>query len=310
MLAPAASTNPDWSRIGSPPVDAPPISAAPLLAASLLFQPYGDPDGPNTVFAYGERPGGAWAWVRLDVELAHTQDAGGNRAIPLDQNSLAPGGRRAAFAQTDEVVIVDLATGDVVRIPVPGLYEEVTWIDDRQVLMSSETTTVRIDAATRAVSSETFRGHSVTPPAGPSVPITTLDGDQNNGPLMLGFPESGTSQRVDTLSARPYQFNALVPRGWRYGNLVAQSAMGHDGKGPADVVFVVNARTGVIRWLLDLGGGRNKGCCPVVGWHGPSEVLVRTEQEGLLVWNLTTGTVSRLAAPISGQMSLDPAPSR
>ena len=165
--------NPYWPRSVQPPANAPALTSAPIRDTVMLFMPYSpDPDGseplidpaPLPLFAYGEGSingdsgDGTYHWVRVNVDLLETRDAGGNRAIALDQNSLGPMGQRAAFAQPDELVIVDLASfggrtaGAVHRIPVPGLNEEVTWLTDgRYVLVSSATKTWLVNVDTASV---------------------------------------------------------------------------------------------------------------------------------------------------------------
>ena len=220
-------------------------------------------------------------------------------------------GQKAAFAQPGDVVIVDLQTGQEDRIPLPGLNEDVSWLlDGRHVLVSSATQTWLVNVETREVLPASADGFAVTPLVGGGSGLTTLSlaGSGDEAPLLQFYDDGGLSRRgqryVNAATSVPYRFSYLMPRGWRYGNLIAQAAGGQTGSQPGEFVVVVN-QSGDITHVLDPGPGRNKGCCAVLGWSGHADaVLVHTDQEGLLQWTLSTGVVTRLTDQLPGAVSL------
>jgi hypothetical protein len=309
---------PYWPASTNPRVMVSELTASPLSHASLLFAPSKNEDGPPQILAYGEglinggSGDGKFRWVFLNVGLVDQRDAGGNRAGPLDPGSLGPMGRLAAFAQPDEVVVVNLQTGQEDRVPVPGLNEDVSWLlDGVHVLVASATQTWLVNVQTREVLPAAADGFTVTPLIGGGSGLTTLSlanpGDE--APLLRFYDDGGLSWRsqryLNAASAAPYRISYLNPRGWRYGNLIAQGAGGQAGSQPGEFVVVVNDQSGDITHVLDLGPGRNKGCCAVLGWsEGDGAVLVHTDREGLLQWRLATGEVTRLTDRLPGAVSL------
>jgi len=309
---------PYWPPAIDPDATAISRSAAPISHASLLYTPSSNAGAPYIpIYAYGEglinggSGNGQFYWVVLEVKLVETRDADGNRALPLDQGSLGPMGQRAAFAQPDEVVVVDLRTGKEDRIPLLGLNEEVTWlVDGRHVLVSSATLTWLVNVDTRTALPASTDGFTVTPMVGGGSGLTTLafvdPGDA--APLLRFYDDGGLSWRshryVNIASAAPYRFSYLMPHGWRYGDLIAQAGGGQAGSVPGEFVVVIDDQTGDITQVLDLGPNRNKGCCAVVGWMNPDAVIIHTDQEGLLQWTLSTGTVTRLTDRLPGASSL------
>lgn len=309
--------NPYWPASIDPAVMVPVLTASPLSHASLLYAPFKGPDAPTQILAYGEglinggSGDGRFHWVVLDLKLVDTRDAGGNQAVPLDQGSLGPMGRQAAFAQPNEVVVVDLQTGKENRIPLPGLNEEVSWLlDGRHVLVSSATETWLVDVDTREVLPASADGFAVTPLVGGGSGLTTLtlanSGDE--APLLRFYDDGGLSLRsqrdVNVATATPYRFSYLMPHGWRYGDRIAQAGGGQAGSVPSEFVVVVDGPAGNITNLLDVGPNRNKGCCAVLGWMNSDAVIVHTDQDGLLQWTLSTGAVTRLTDRLPGAVSL------
>ena len=80
---------------------------------------------------------------------APTRDASGNEAPALKPGVLSPDGRTAAFAQTDELIVVDLTTAAVRRLPLDGYLELVVWAGDR-VLVGGDDRTYAVDRVTGA----------------------------------------------------------------------------------------------------------------------------------------------------------------
>ncbi len=311
---------PYWPASADPPANAPSLANKPMSHAVVLYSPASAEAQASPIYVYGEGSinggsgNGSFYWARVPVDLSYTHDAGGNRALPLDQNSLGPMGRRAAFAQPDSVVIVDLMTGAVDRIALPGLNEEVSWlVNGRHVLVSSATHTWLVDTETRSAVPVAADGFAVTPLVGEGSGLTTLTvADSGTEPPVLRFYDDAglveqSHRAVNASSAAPYRIAYLGPRGWRYGNLVAQAASGQTADSTyGHFVAIIDDQTGDITHVLDLSGGRNKGCCTVLGWMNGTDVLVYTDQNGLLRWQLTTGTVTRLTEPAAGPISVAP----
>ena len=310
---------PYWPESAVPPANAPSLIDKPVSHAVMLYSSHPAEGQAPSVYVYGEGSiyggsgNGSFHWARVPVDLSYTHDAGGNQALPLDQNSLGPMGRRAAFAQPDAVVIVNLMTGAAERIALPGLNEDVSWlINDRHVLVSSATQTWLVDTETRSAVAAAAIGTTVTPLVGEGSGLTTLTvaGSGAEPPVLRFYDDAGLAEQshrtVNASSAAPYRIAFLSPRGWRYGNLVAQAASGQIGSTYGDFVAVIDDHTGDITHVLDLGGGRNKGCCSVVGWLNGTDVLVYTDQTGLLRWQLTTSIVTRLTDPAAGPISVAP----
>ena len=152
----------------------------------------------------------------------------------------------------------------------------------------------------------------VTPLVGHGKGLTTmtLEPSEVDTLVVHRYDDEGRTEishfTVDTTTAPAYRLNYLAPRGWRVDNRIAQVAGGQVGDRPGDFVIVVDERTEAITHVLDLGSGRNKGCCRVMGWRGTDHVLVQTDQDGLLQWQVSTGVVTRLFASAPGALSIAP----
>jgi hypothetical protein len=304
---------PYWPATLRPAVNAPILRADTVAHAVLLFTPYTGGDGPPPIYAYaansinGGSGDGTFGWYRVPVTLTDTRDAGGNRAQPLDPGSLAPDGARAAFAQLDEVIVVDLRTAKVDRIPLPGLNEDVVWLTDSDhLLVSSATKTSLVSTRAHTTAPVPVSGWQVAALVGGGGGLTTLSvGDSGRqSPLVRWYDDGGLAQTEQRFIASPATISTLSPRGWRYGDLIAQAGSGHIDGGPVDFVVVADAKQGIVARILDLGPGRNKGCCATLGWRNPSSVLVYTEQEGLLTWDVSNGKILRLVPPAPGALSI------
>jgi hypothetical protein len=307
-LATDADAAPYWPGSANPPVNAPSLAGAPISHAVMLYSPPSGGSKAAPVYVYGEGSinggsgSGSFHWARINVDLSDTRDAGGNRTPALDQNSLGPMGASAAFAQTDSVVVVNLTTAAVDRIALPGLNDDVTWlVDGRHVLVSGATQTWLVDTRTRSVIPAAVNGASVTPLVGNASGLTTLTVSGTDQPVLRLYDDGGLVERshhtINTDTAAPYRIAELSPRGWRDGNLIAQAASGPTG----GFVAVIDDRTLDVTHVLDLNGGR------VLGWMNSDVVLVQTGRDGLLKWQLTTGTVTRLTNPTTGSLSIAPA---
>ena len=115
------------------------------------------------------------------VTLAPTRDAGGNEAAALKPGVLSPDGRSAAFAQTKELVMVDLTTAAVRRIPLDGYLELVVWAHDR-VLVGGDDRTYAVDRVTGAASTidvSTWDLVAPDPAAGREAPLIEMSGERD-----------------------------------------------------------------------------------------------------------------------------------
>jgi hypothetical protein len=122
------------------------------------------------------------------------------------------------------------------------------------------------------------------------------------------FDDEGhaATSSFEVANAPSYRPSYLAPRGWRMGNLIAQAASGQVDDHPGDFILVVDDRTQSVTHVLDLGSGRNKNCCAVLGWESSEIVLVRTDQDGVLRWDLTSGAVTLLMPAAPGTLSIAP----
>ncbi|GAA3748129.1 hypothetical protein [Micromonospora maritima] len=284
-----------------------PLSARPVDRALALRQPV----DPKTGEAGPVRVLGDDGLVReLDVvTLAPTRDAAGNEAEPLKPGSLSPDGRTAAFAQTGEVVVVDLTDASVRRYPLAGYLEHVVWAGDRLVVGDNDTA-YELDRGTGKAR------ELPVDPWGLVVPEPTRPGDL----LALGGAEDGLSvRRYPGTGGTPqqlpvgtgdlpsgYRLDEVYGRGWQRGDRIAQAGWTTTASmGGAEGVAVVDARTGAVTRLLDLGReDRAKACCEVLGWSADGAVLFRSDPTGLARWRPDTGEVVRVARDVTGPVSL------
>jgi hypothetical protein len=188
-----------WPASVQPPADTRWLVDAPLRHAVLLYLPPRTPGAAiSYLYAYGEAAGGAFGWVKVPVDLADTAGA-----VPLSSNSLAPMGLRAAFAQPDAVVVVDLSTGGVVRIPVPGAHTDVTWLaDGRHLLVSGPGATSLVDVDTRTAMPAAVAGSTVAPLVGGGSGLTALTLDGAGSLVLRGYDDAGlvVDERMDRVT--------------------------------------------------------------------------------------------------------------
>lgn len=294
-------------RLGDPVATS--LSARPVRRALALYQPVDPATG-----AEGRiRVLGDDGLVRdLDVVTpARTRDAEGNEAVPLKTGSLSPDGRLAAFAQTDVVIVVDLTTAKVSHYPLKGYLEHVLWSGDR-LLVGDNGTTYELDRGT---------GAAQKVPLSPWDIVTPDPAARTDALLALGgAPESLTLSRWSSivggsqLATRPLDIRALprgnrvdefYGRGWQRGDQVARAGWITTGQFQGvEGVAVLNAGTGVVTRLLDLGRDSWKGCCEVLGWDADGAVLLRHDPGGLLRWRPETGEITGVVRDLYGEVSL------
>jgi hypothetical protein len=295
------------ARLGDPATV--PLSERPVQRALALFQPLNEEyqaDGPIRVL------GNDGVVRSLDVvTLAPTRDASGNEAPALKPEVLSPDGRSAAFAQTKELVLVDLTTAVVRRIPLDGYLELVVWAHDR-VLVGGDDRTYAVDWITGAASTidvSTWELIAPDPAAGREAPLIDMYGEGTGLKLRTRSAreaEIRSEQPIDhSALPTPYQVNEFYGRGWLHGERLARAAwiISSEING-AEGVAVLDARTGAVLHVLDLGRDRAKGCCDVLGWDNKGAVLLRLEPAALARWHPETGEITGIIRDLRGVISL------
>ncbi|MBQ0904373.1 hypothetical protein [Micromonospora sp. U21] len=285
-----------------------PLSARPVQRALALFQPVDQEhraNGPIRVL-------GDDGVVRsLDVVTpAPTRDEGGNEALPVKPGVLSPDGRSAAFAQTDELIMVDLTRATVRRIPLQGYLELVVWASDR-VLVGGDDRTYAVDRVTGAASEVDVSAWDLVAPdpaAGREAALVEVGGERG-GLMLRSRTREGTirSEQRITGSAlpSPYQVNEFYGRGWLHGERLARAAWITSGEiDGAEGVAVLDARTGAVAHVLDLGRDRWKGCCEVLGWDNEGAVLLRLQPAGVARWHPETGEITGVVRELPGVVAL------
>ncbi|WP_030487628.1 hypothetical protein [Micromonospora chokoriensis] len=295
------------ARLGDPATV--PLSERPVQRALALFQPLneeGREDGPVRVL------GNDGVVRSLDVvTLAPTRDASGNEAAALKPGVLSPDGRSAAFAQTKELIMIDLTTAAVRRIPLDGYLEQVVWAHDR-VLVGGDDRTYAVDRISGAASTidvSTWELIAPDPAADREAPLIEMYGEGASLKLRSRTAQEGElrSEQPVTSSAlpSPYQVNEFYGRGWLHGERLARAAwITSSEMSGAEGAAVLDARTGGMTHLLDLGRDRSKGCCLVLGWDDNGAVLLRLEPAAVARWNPQTGEVTGVVRDLRGTIAL------
>jgi hypothetical protein len=290
----------------TPHAGTPTLSQQPMERATALVQRHA-PDGargPQPVFALGAD--GAWRRVEIP-NLMLTRDSDGNRADPLRPTALSPDGRSAAIAQPDALVVVDLTTAQVRRVPLPGYPEQVLWPDDATVLVGGDTATFAVEpragTATR-VTAPVSLWDLATPPDGErwvELPPTAAYDRNTARPVLrrwsLDEAQARSEVPVDGSGLGPYGVLDWQGPATRRGDLVARAGWGWTPTlSGAEQVAVVNLRTGVVERMLALDENRTNVCCRPLGWLDDHTLLVHTDREGILTWNVRSGEISLAAA--------------
>ncbi|MGC4865822.1 hypothetical protein ACLQ3B_10360 [Micromonospora sp. DT53] len=295
------------ARLGDPPTVR--LSERPVQRALALFQPLNEEnqaDGPVRVL------GNDGVVRSLDVVTpAPTRDASGNEAPALKPGVLSPDGRSAAFAQNKELIMVDLTTAAVRRIPLDGYLELVVWAHDR-VLVGGDDRTYAVDratGATRTIDVPTWELIAPDPAAGREAPLIDVYGERTSLKLRSRTAREGELRSEQPVSAAalpsPYVVNEFYGRGWLHGERLARAAWITNSEiDGAEGAAVLDARTGAVLHLLDLGRERGKGCCEVLGWDNRGAVLLRLEPAALARWHPETGEVTGVVRDLRGAIAL------
>lgn len=298
-----------------------PLSQRPVLRAVAVVEPAGAEGATRPEPLFVLDTDGSWA--RIDVvEPTFTRDFGGNQAHPLRTTAISPDRRLVAVAQSGEVLVIDVTTARVHRVPLAGFNEQVLWRSDDILLVTHDadewsTATYAVDwragTATRVVAGLSVWNAVVPDGDGPLLELRGLVGaESGNGPVTVAEWELDREAPVRRV---PVDFGALghhAVNEWygpalREGDLVVRAGWGRSPilDGGAEMVAVVDVRTGAVRRLLDLGRDRSKSCCQPLDWVDGHTVLLRTDREGLLAWDVRTGAVNRVVdGPLDGTVAL------
>ncbi|GAA0419691.1 hypothetical protein Aca07nite_12780 [Actinoplanes capillaceus] len=290
------------------PADARKLSGHPVDRAAAVVQKTeaeGPLDAPMYVLDF------AGEWTRIDVAaLQPTRDESGNQAYALRSTALSPDGRRVAVPQPQALVVIDLTTAKAYRIPVPGYNEQVMWWGDETVLVGADGPgVVRVDWRTGTVTPEPA-GISAWSSAGARqvgsgalTELVVIDERRMARGWVLGDPAPAWESPLDE-SGLPSAYRIsrwygpAVPDG---AGRVAAAAWGDRG----EMLTVVDARTGAVERILDLGYERMKSCCAVLEWVDDHVLLARTDKEGLITWDTRSGAVTQVTvAPMEALLSV------
>lgn len=290
-----------------------PLSADPVHPAQALFQPYRfEPMVMTPVYVLG-----ADGRVReLDtVDLDFVPDPGGNLSFPLRPTSLSPDGLAAAFPQRGRVVLVDLTTGQVQVHDVPTYVEHVVWVpgpvgrpllvgDERKMFVLTLTGDL---ASLRHAGDVPLTPRDVAAMSGTDLTIAELRDPTQDQPAAVRTwwrEPAGESERP-IMTTPDLEIMAWSGRGWSRGPNVARSAFLRTptGEGEHAMAVVDHGSGEVVRWLR-FTGSRRKGCCQPLGWLDDATVLLATDLEGVVSWNLSTGELLRRSDPFDGVIAL------
>lgn len=270
------------------------LSAAPVDRAVALLQAGEDQ---TTVYLLGSD---RKLRVLDTVALKAPEDEFGNAQGVLDSTSLAPDGKRAAFAQRDEVVIVDLTTGRVERLRVRGFNENVLWQPDAVgLIVEQANATYLVDV--RGAKRQTYASFDSMATVGQVTDnIVRLGSADGDGSAVSRWTLGGGPISKTPLPTPWLAVDSWYGTGWRNGGLVARSLFAPkvlEPSGAGEAAVVVDVASGkVVRALLfprtpdNAVVGRKLQCCEVRGWAGPDTVVVQSPNR-LLAWNVRTGAL-------------------
>lgn len=267
-----------------------------LAEAAMVFL-RGEPDG--SLHPVIVTPDGALLEAD-ELVLKPAVDDDGNRVNPLSTAGVTPDGHRIAFAQPSEVVILDVTTGEVQRIPVPskGL-EDVGWGIGRVGLIASDSGgSWFIDAETAAVSELPARasaGHyrlvaDLQKQRPMALQTWNAYGEQSAEPLALGYTFGQvTGATVASLEGRAATSVFVDPR--TFGEVATTARL-------RDAIFVVQADVPSTRTILafpDQGSAsRAIVCCTPLAWAGGSRLLylsTHSRANWIMAWDTIGGDV-------------------
>ena len=245
-------------------------------------------------------------WAASDLALLPTKNAAGNQSPPLDPTAVSPAGSLVAFAQPNQVVVLDTTTGEARTIPVPSAtIEEVAWMPSGdRLLASGDGGTFRVVVGKLGAGEEPVEQVAKVADPRTATPPLALVSDRG-GEAMVEYDVNGRGQievrlelPVSRWTGSTFSSGALAARSFVPEPLPELQSSGAG----AQVVAVVEADPAAPGKLLVLpdsdDDGRAAGCCPVLGWYDDHTVLLvsRTSRDDwILGWDVLTGQVTRVA---------------
>ncbi|MFI6817786.1 hypothetical protein ACIBG7_35705 [Nonomuraea sp. NPDC050328] len=297
------------------PDGAVPLGEDPVARALLLIQETREVQTTGPVFALGDDG----RFRELDTtSLRPVADRHGNVQTLLDDTALSPDGRRAAFAQRDEVAVLDLTTARLHRWRLPGYNEVVSWLpDSATLLVEQEEHAYLLDLTTGEARRQPYPGFGTV--AG-SPGLHRLAGADLTAWDRAGRRLSRTVARP-VVGVSPAWAKAAGPEwmgpGWARGGRIARDVFGAGQPRPytdvfeAEALVVLDAATGRLdAALVHQGVDRMKGCCGVLGWYDAGTVMFTSSSAAahrLLAWRVGTGEVFRVTElPLGTVVALGP----
>lgn len=244
-------------------------------------------------------------YVLVDsIPLVHNVDEGGNTSEPLEVKAVADDRRHVMFLQPRKVLVLDAYTGDVQTFAVADAYLEQGGWAGSSVIAWSDTLRWRITPATGTVE----RLGQLAYPGRHQVQVPV---EGPTGLRVLAFNEHGGS--AGTRSGPP-----LLAAVWGATFTSDESTIATGGFLSVDAALAANTvhpdrlfqgvltidadRMTATRLLVaPQSEGMSRGCCEVLGWAYTDQVLVRWNTTQLLVWQMSTGSLRRVAVLPSRQ---------
>ena len=264
-------------------------------------------------------PSGEYRIV-ADVTVQPTADEGGNTRFSIGPGTVSPDGTKVVLPSRQEVVIIDLAAGTRVRVPVPDPYLEwAGWSVDGSVVARSAQRAWTLVVGQRSV-------RELPLPAGAG--HYGLVEDAGKAPVLATFDASGRLQAraaLPPLVASGWQLAASSLTGWVATGVFLTPAASTELDGAYQGVLAVNADTPSSWRLLvppdGAGAMWSKGCCSAQGWAGQRLVVVQAQAAStswLLAWDTDSGRLYRVSAltpsivvdgtPLVGPLAIGPLP--
>lgn len=254
-------------------------------------------------------------WAEAGIDLVPTKDPGGNAALPLDTSAVSPNGAQVAFAQPNQVVILDTQTADVERIPVPSAtIENVSWMQTGDRVLAAGNGVAFKVLVGAGPGEQVVEAVDASPDPWAMTSPLALDSD-GSGEVLYGYGLDGR-RRLDQRTQLPVDYwygstavaGSLAARGFGPGPLTQLTA--HQA---AYAIAVVESHPDAPAKMLMLPDGfktvRTKGCCSVLGWYDDHTVLFESRVSGsswILGWNVLTGQVLKVTGLGESPVALGP----
>lgn len=236
--------------------------------------------------------------IVADVTVQPTVDSGGNTHFAIGPGTVSPDRTKVVLPSQGAIVLIDLAAGTRVRVPVPDPYVEwAGWsLDGSAVIVRSADRAWTVAAGGRSV-------RELPPPAGAGhYGLVAYSGKL---PDLATFDASG---RLQARAPAPpgvvsgWQLTASSLTGWAATGVFLSAAASDELDGAYQGVLAVNADTpSSWRMVVPPAGASStwsKGCCSVQGWSGQRLVVVEVHagsSSWLLAWDMVSGQVYRVS---------------